>query len=188
MPQMDVPEPRKAPPISVLSMAAEGEVSIEAIAAHLDTADLPLSGLLPIIPFAEIGAGQETANWFFRASGTAGLVAKTISAYDMTMSDEIYGKTGRYVSAERLSAMLQHEYGILLDRLAPKRGTHRAELGGVGRLDSVDECLFHASAISVWKLPSPWPLQPRAQRFGFGGLVFAGHGLCLGWARPRHGL
>ncbi|MEY5019491.1 MAG: hypothetical protein RLZ22_579 [Verrucomicrobiota bacterium] len=71
---------------------------------------------------AEIGAGQETANWFFRASGTAGLVAKTISAYDMTMSDEIYGKTGRYVSAERLSAMLRHEYGILLDRLAPKRG------------------------------------------------------------------
>jgi len=42
--------------------------------------------------FAEIGAGQETANWFFRASGTAGMVAKSISAYDMTMSDAIYGK------------------------------------------------------------------------------------------------
>ena len=37
--------------------------------------------------FAEIGAGQETANWFFRVSGSAGTVAKTISAYDMTMSD-----------------------------------------------------------------------------------------------------
>jgi hypothetical protein len=72
--------------------------------------------------FAEIGAGQETANWFFRASGTAGLVAKTISAYDMTMSDAIYGRAERYVSAARLGAMLNHEYAILLERLGPKRG------------------------------------------------------------------
>ena len=72
--------------------------------------------------FAEIGAGQETANWFFRASGSAGLVAKTISAYDMTMSDAIYGRADRYVSASRLGAMLDHEYSILLERLAPKRG------------------------------------------------------------------
>lgn len=72
--------------------------------------------------FAEIGAGQETANWFFRASGTAGLVAKTISAYDMTMSDALYGHADRYVSAERLGAMLDHEYAILLERLEPKRG------------------------------------------------------------------
>ena len=72
--------------------------------------------------FAEIGAGQETANCFFRASGTAGLVAKTISAYDMTMSDAIYGQADRYVSATRLASMLDHEYGILLERLAPKRG------------------------------------------------------------------
>jgi hypothetical protein len=73
--------------------------------------------------FAEIGAGQETGNWFFRASGTAGLVAKTISAYDMTMSDAIYGRAKRYVSADRLAAMLDHEYSILLERLAPKRGS-----------------------------------------------------------------
>jgi hypothetical protein len=72
--------------------------------------------------FAEIGAGQETANWFFRVSGTAGLVAKTISAYDMTMSDALYGRAERYVSAGRLEAMLDHEYGILLERLGPKRG------------------------------------------------------------------
>jgi hypothetical protein len=72
--------------------------------------------------FAEIGAGQETANWFFRVSGTAGLVAKTISAYDMTMSDAIYGRAERYVSAARLEAMLEHEYNILLERLSPKRG------------------------------------------------------------------
>ena len=76
--------------------------------------------------FAEIGAGQETANWFFRASGSAGLVAKTISAYDMTMSDAIYGRADRYVSASRLGAMLDHEYSILLERLAPKRGKETA--------------------------------------------------------------
>jgi len=72
--------------------------------------------------FAEIGAGQETGNWFFRASGTAGLVAKTISAYDMTMSDAIYGRAERYVSADRLASMLNHEYALLLERLGPKRG------------------------------------------------------------------
>ncbi|TAE74761.1 MAG: TonB-dependent receptor [Verrucomicrobia bacterium] len=72
--------------------------------------------------FAEIGAGQETANWFFRASGSAGLVAKSISAYDMTMSDAIYGKCDRYVSRMRLRQMLDHEFSILLERLGPKRG------------------------------------------------------------------
>jgi hypothetical protein len=50
------------------------------------------------------------------------LVAKTISAYDMTMSDAIYGRTERYVSAARLAAMLSHENAILLERLGPKRG------------------------------------------------------------------
>ena len=74
--------------------------------------------------FAEIGAGQETANCFFRASGTAGLVAKTISAYDMTMSDAIYGQADRYVSATRLASMIDHEYSILLERIGPKRGTN----------------------------------------------------------------
>jgi hypothetical protein len=40
----------------------------------------------------------------------------------MTMSDAIYGHTERYVSEGRLGSMLDHEYEILLDRLAPKRG------------------------------------------------------------------
>ena len=73
--------------------------------------------------FAEIGAGQEVANWFFRASATAGTVAKTISAYDMTMSDAIYGKAKRYVSRDRVSAMLEYEYQLLLDRLEVERGS-----------------------------------------------------------------
>ena len=72
--------------------------------------------------FAEIGAGQETANWFFRVSASAGTVAKSISAYDMTMSDVLYGKTKRYVSEERLSAMLAYEYDLLDERLREERG------------------------------------------------------------------
>jgi len=72
--------------------------------------------------FAEIGAGQETANWFFRVSGSSGTVAKTISAYDMTMSDVIYGKASRYVSQSRLHSMLTYEYDLLEERLGSSRG------------------------------------------------------------------
>ena len=72
--------------------------------------------------FAEIGAGQETANWFFRSSGAAGTVAKTISAYDMTVSDSLYGPVRRYVSEERLEQMMDYEYRQLINRLGEKRG------------------------------------------------------------------
>ena len=72
--------------------------------------------------FAEIGAGQETANWFFRSSGAAGTVAKTISAYDMTVSDTLYGQARRYVSEERLKQMMDYEYSQLIARLGEKRG------------------------------------------------------------------
>ena len=57
--------------------------------------------------FAEIGAGQEVARHFFRAGGAAGTIAKSMSAYDMTVSDSIYGKSGRYVSKSRLETMLE---------------------------------------------------------------------------------
>tara|TARA_B100000686_G_scaffold185349_1_gene192185 strand:- start:276 stop:1703 length:1428 start_codon:yes stop_codon:yes gene_type:complete len=72
--------------------------------------------------FAEIGAGQEVARWFFRVGGAAGTVAKSMSAYDMAVSDAIYGTAERYVSQERLRLMLSHEYGLLDERLAPDRG------------------------------------------------------------------
>lgn len=72
--------------------------------------------------FAEIGAGQEVARIFFQAGGAAGTIAKSISAYDMTFSDAIYGKAPRYVSRERLETMLGHEYDLLIERLAAKRG------------------------------------------------------------------
>ena len=76
--------------------------------------------------FAEIGAGQEVARCFFRAGGAAGTVAKTISAYDMSVSDAIYGPTERYVSRSRLRAMLDYEYDLLLQRLEDKRGAKTA--------------------------------------------------------------
>ncbi|GAB4413981.1 MAG: hypothetical protein OHK0056_20390 [Bacteriovoracaceae bacterium] len=72
--------------------------------------------------FAEIGAGQEVARFFFRAGGAAGTVAKTMSAYDMIFSDSIYGKSSRYVSDERLMTMLKYEMDLLQERLGPKRG------------------------------------------------------------------
>jgi hypothetical protein len=70
---------------------------------------------------AEIGAGQEVARWFFHVGGAAGTVAKTISAYDMAVSDAIYGTSERYVSRQRLVSMLDHEWALLLERLDAKR-------------------------------------------------------------------
>lgn len=72
--------------------------------------------------FAEIGAGQEVARWFFRVGGASGTIAKSMSAYDMIVSDAIYGQSERYVSRQRLIAMLDHEYSLLVERLAAKRG------------------------------------------------------------------
>src|SRR5499427_8568064 len=72
--------------------------------------------------FAEIGAGQEVARRFFRVGGAAGTIAKTMSAYDMTFSDAIYGSADRYVSRERLQKMLDHEYDLLVERLDRKFG------------------------------------------------------------------
>jgi hypothetical protein len=79
--------------------------------------DAPMYGT-----FAEIGAGQEVAREFFHAGGASGTIAKSISAYDMVFSDAIYGKAPRYVSRERLNLMLDHEYGLLVERLSAIRG------------------------------------------------------------------
>jgi hypothetical protein len=75
--------------------------------------------------FAEIGAGQEVARRFFHVGGASGTIAKTMSAYDMTFSDAIYGPTDRYVSRVRLRTMLDHEYRLLRERLDAKIGEHR---------------------------------------------------------------
>jgi len=75
--------------------------------------------------FAEIGAGQEVARRFFAVGGAAGTIAKTISAYDMTFSDAIYGACGRYVSRARLDTMLTHETDLLIERLDASVGADR---------------------------------------------------------------
>ncbi len=71
--------------------------------------------------FAEIGAGQEVARWFFKVGGAAGTISKSISAYDMAVSDAIYGRCKRYVSRERLQGMLDYEHGLNLERLQSTR-------------------------------------------------------------------
>src|SRR5204863_8400516 len=72
--------------------------------------------------FAEIGGGQEVARWFFAVGGAAGTVAKTISAYDMGVSDAVYGHAERYVSRQRLEAMLEQECGQVRQQLDAGRG------------------------------------------------------------------
>lgn len=84
--------------------------------------------------FAEIGAGQEVARRFFRVGGAAGTVAKTISAYDMGISDAIYGPSDRYVSRNRLQSMLDYEFKLMLERLDGTKG---------------DKCTFFAFADTV---------------------------------------
>jgi len=69
--------------------------------------------------FAEVGAGQEVVRHFFRAGGASGTIAKAMSAYDKDFSDAIYGKeaNGRYVCESRLKNMINHEYGLITERL-----------------------------------------------------------------------
>ena len=74
--------------------------------------------------FAEIGAGQEVARHFFQAGHASATIAKSMSAYDMVFSDQIYGReeSGRYVCQPRLDKMLDYEYSLLNERLKEQRG------------------------------------------------------------------
>lgn len=105
--------------------------------------------------FAEIGAGQETAAFFFKAGGASGTIAKTMSAYDMTFSDAIYGteEGGRYVVESRLMKMLNREYNLVEKRLSEKRG---------------DDSLFFAFANTVVALN----FQKTNEAHGWVGLQF----------------
>jgi hypothetical protein len=51
--------------------------------------------------FAEIGAGQQVARWFFKVGGAAGTISKSMSAYDTAVSDAICGACARNVSRGR---------------------------------------------------------------------------------------
>jgi hypothetical protein len=104
-------------------MPLESELKVEKKAFQMNM-DSSIYGA-----FAEIGAGQDVARRFFAVGGAAGTVAKTISAYDMTFSDAIYGACGRYVSRARLHSMLTHEYNLLIERLDEKFGASRTFFG-----------------------------------------------------------
>ena len=112
---LEVQEPPVGRPAS--QAASPVEVLTTAEKARRINLDAPVYGT-----FAEIGAGQEVAREFFHAGGASGTIAKSISAYDMVFSDAIYGKSPRYVSRDRLSLMLDHEYGLLVERLSGSRG------------------------------------------------------------------
>ena len=108
---------------------------------------------------AEIGAGQEVARWFFSVGGAAGTVAKTISAYDMAVSDALYGSTRRYVSRQRLEAMLEQEFVQLLDRLGPERGDAK-------RFFAFADTVATRGFRNPLTLPSPPSVHPRVQGEG----------------------
>lgn len=75
--------------------------------------------------FAEIGAGQEVAANFFKAGGSSGTIASTHSAYDMKVSDSMYGEAKRYVAEERLMTMLETEYNTMCKKLPKKQKESR---------------------------------------------------------------
>lgn len=106
-------EPPKTP-TEVVNPASINDVGAKALYLNLDP--------LRYGTVCEIGAGQRVANQFFKVGAAAGTVAKTMSAYDMKVSDEVYGKAKRYVCRERVEQMLDKEYDLTVSRLAEKRG------------------------------------------------------------------
>jgi nicotinamide mononucleotide adenylyltransferase len=101
--------------------AIEGKEQIEAVDTRQKALRINLD-LQRYGTFAEIGAGQEVVRWFFRAGGASGTIAKSISAYDMAVSDAYYGSCERYVCRPRLQSMLDYEYQSTLDQLGQARG------------------------------------------------------------------
>jgi len=93
----------------------------EKVGTHQKALSINLDGSI-FGSFAEIGAGQEVARWFLTVGGASGTVAKTISAYDKEVSDDLYGRGTRYVSQQRLEAMMESEWKQLLAELQASRG------------------------------------------------------------------
>lgn len=71
--------------------------------------------------FAEIGAGQEVSANFFAAGGASGTIALTTSAYDMKISDSVYGASKKYVAEPRLITMIDKEYNNLITKLSHRK-------------------------------------------------------------------
>lgn len=90
--------------------------------------------------FAEIGAGQETVRFFYRAGGASGTLAKAMSAYDKDFSDAIYGKEydGRYVTEDRLNKMLDHEIGLMEERLDKEQHAGKSFFSYANTVTTID--------------------------------------------------
>ena len=108
--------------------------------------------------FAEIGAGQETAANFFKVGSASGTIAKTMSAYDMKFSDEIYGKTKRYVSEAKLCSMLNHEMDLLQERLADRAESTKFFVFA----DTVETLNYHRTNQGHGWIGMYFQLQPQA--------------------------
>ena len=109
---------------------------------------------------AEIGAGQEVVRWFFRVGGAAGTVAKSISAYDMAVSDAVYGKADRYVSVGRLQGMLDKEFQLNVERLGDERGDSTAGRCWSSPRSPCGTCWRKGPKSTggiSWPAPSCWP-------------------------------
>jgi hypothetical protein len=100
-----------------VSMASTEKLNTHQKALHINLDALSFGS------FAEIGAGQEVVRWFMVVGGASGTVAKSISAYDKEVSDDLYGAGARYVSKERLQAMLNSEWAQLINQLNKTRGS-----------------------------------------------------------------
>jgi hypothetical protein len=111
--------------------------------------------------FAEIGAGQEVANYFFKAGAASGTVAKTMSAYDMIFSDSIYGKekSGRYVCESRVRKMMNYEFDLLIERLSE----HRPDAKFFAFADTISARNFHGTNEAHGWLALKFQHEPKAE-------------------------
>lgn len=90
--------------------------------------------------FAEIGAGQETVRQFFRAGGASRTIAKSMSAYDKDFSDAIYGieNDKRYVTEARLRKMLNHEIGLIEERITREKHPNKLFFSFANTVATID--------------------------------------------------
>ena len=90
--------------------------------------------------FAEIGAGQETVRQFFRAGGASRTIAKSMSAYDKDFSDAIYGieNDKRYVTEARLRKMLNHEIGLIEERISREKHPNKLFFSFANTVETID--------------------------------------------------
>jgi hypothetical protein len=110
--------------------------------------------------FAEIGGGQEVSRWFFSVGGAAGTVAETVSAYDKAVSDRLYGHATRYVSPERLRAMLEQGFNKLREALDANFGDKKCFFAFA---DTVATRSFHKGGTGRGWLGIRFQSQPREE-------------------------